>query len=344
MLYAVAVAARGDALFLHGLGSGIVVMAAAAIEGVAVWKVTRRLSLSRRRSVSFHLAHLSLAIVYAVVWVGVTIGWLWIVAGGTVAREVFQLSASWQIFLGLWIYGVVAGISYVIRTQRRLRRHQVMAARAEAAAARAHLAAIRAQLHPHFLFNALHSLDTLVRDDPVAATDAIERLGDLLRYALDQGTRDTVRLADEWRFASNYLALQHLRLSDRLRIVDDIDEAALTARVPPFLLQPLVENAVRHGIATQPAGGTLTVRARAADATLLIEVIDDGDGADPSQLERAPGLGLRALRRQLAARYADRAHMTVVTAPGSGFAVHLSLPLHAALPPATAALETGAGV
>lgn len=197
--------------------------------------------------------------------------------------------------------------------------------RAQAAASQARLRVLTSQLNPHFLFNALHSLSGLLRRDPERAQLALAHLGDLLRYALDESEQTAVYLADEWAFTEHYLEIERLRLGERLRVRTALEPAALDCRVPPFLLQPLVENAVRHGVAKRAEGGRVSVAAHIHAGRLEIEVGDDGPGADPGAVSRA-GVGLRAVRGQLEARYGHHAGFAVDTAPGAGFRVRLSLP------------------
>jgi LytS/YehU family sensor histidine kinase len=230
-----------------------------------------------------------------------------------------------------WLYGLVAGVSYAVRTQGRLRDQEMAAARAETLATRAQLRALRAQLNPHFFFNALHSLTTLVRNDARAAEEALDRLGGLLRYALDEGFSDDVPLANEWEFVCDYLALESLRLGPRLCVQSELDEDALECLVPSFILQPLVENAVRHGLARRVQGGSLVIEASVKGDELLLRVRDDGRGASREETERTSGLGLRTLRQRLEARYNGSSRVEIVTAPGAGFEVIVAIPARARL-------------
>ena len=200
--------------------------------------------------------------------------------------------------------------------------------RAEQLRVRAELETLRAQLNPHFLFNTLHSLLSLVRRDPQAAEDALERFGDLLRYTLrtQSGEADDVTLGAEWGFVSNYLELERLRLGDRLRLHASIDATALSARVPAFCLQPLVENAIRHSVAPRSGGGgTLWIDATRSDCALLLEVTDDGPGAEPAALETSDGMGLRLVRQRLE-MLGDGAELGIDTRPGAGFRVSVRVP------------------
>ncbi|MGH9748563.1 MAG: sensor histidine kinase, partial [Candidatus Polarisedimenticolia bacterium] len=176
-------------------------------------------------------------------------------------------------------------------------------------------------INPHFLFNALHSVGALVAGDPERADRALECLGDLLRYAL--GTGDKVPFAQEWRFTRDYLAFEQLRLGERLRVDADADPASLSILVPPLMLQPLVENAVRHGIADRPEGGNIHLRARVDGDRLTLQVSDDGRGDAKTG---SAGVGLGSVRRRLAALYGNRATLSIdSTAPG--FTVCIELPL-----------------
>ena len=330
ILYAVVLTAQRRTSFAYSLLSGVMAMGVAALLGVGVWWLSGRLALPTRRRLAFYALHLVLAAVYSGVWLGLQLTWLRLAAGLDVTREVIRAAAGWQVLWGVWLYGLLAGVSYAIRAQRLLREEQIALARAEALAAQAQLRALRAQLNPHFLFNALHSLTTLVRHTPAMAEQALERLGDMLRYALDQGEQELVYLGDEWVFTQNYIDVERLRLGERLHVVAAIADDAADCLVPPFLLQPLVENAVRHGVAVRAEGGTVHLDARCEGETLRVEVRDDGPGTDPARVAAAQGLGLRTLRQQIEARYGARARFLVDTAPGTGFRVVVELPLEAA--------------
>jgi LytS/YehU family sensor histidine kinase len=223
--------------------------------------------------------------------------------------------------MGSWLYVLVTGVSYAIRAQRRVRAETAAAADARLLAEQAQLAALRAQLNPHFLFNALHSVGALVQIDAARAEEAIERLGDLLRYSL--GSEPNVLLSQEWKFTHDYLAFEQLRLGDRLDVRSEAHAAALAAIVPPLIFQPLVENAVRHGIAERPAGGHIAISARTTDGRLRLRVADDGPGLAGNPTD---GVGLASVRRRLAATYGDRARLQI-EAVGTGFVVTMTLPL-----------------
>jgi two-component system LytT family sensor kinase len=149
-----------------------------------------------------------------------------------------------------------------------------------------------------------------------------------MRYVLNAGSSATaeVPLEDEIRFMRDYLAVERLRLSDRLRVIEDIDPDALELAVPPLLLQPLVENAVRHGLAPRREGGTIRLTARLQGAMLAIEIADDGNGSEPGIWRNSRGLGLRVVHRQVTARFRDDGDFEVTTRPGAGFKVRITIP------------------
>jgi sensor histidine kinase YesM len=275
-----------------------------------------------RRTWAACAAHAAALLVYAAVY---ATSWVWVeVLLGRAADVMGMLRSSptlgWNLMMGAWLYVLVTGVSYAVRAQRRAGAEAAASADAKLLAERAQLTALRAQVNPHFLFNALHSVGALVAMDPARAEEAIERLGDLLRYAL--GSDHEVLLSEEWTFTEDYLAFERLRLGDRLEVEAAADAAALAAVVPPLIFQPLVENAVRHGIGDRPAGGRIAISARARDGCLTLCVADDGPGRREAP---AGGLGLASVRRRLAAVYGTRARLEIEVA--SGFAVTMTLPL-----------------
>lgn len=194
---------------------------------------------------------------------------------------------------------------------------------AERQLADARLAALRHQLQPHFLFNTLNALAELVHTDAARAESLLLRLSALLRRALDDSLLPRITLREELDFLDDYLAIQQALFGERLAIEREVAPDALDARLPPMLLQPLAENALRHGLGPRRAGGTLRIGARRTGETLRLEIADDGLGA------RAPlreGVGLRNTRERLASDYGAQAELSVATTPGEGFRAVIALP------------------
>jgi two-component system sensor histidine kinase AlgZ len=179
---------------------------------------------------------------------------------------------------------------------------------AEVQARDAELRALKAQINPHFLFNSLNSITALTATDPVRAREMCIRLSDFLRSTLGLGERASIPWREELQLARTYLEVEQVRFGARLQVEMDVDDACSECLVPPLVLQPLIENAVKHGIATLVDGGTITVEGRVNDGLLEVSV---ENGFDPdSPVPRRSGLGLRNVRNRLATRFGDVAHLS----------------------------------
>lgn len=198
--------------------------------------------------------------------------------------------------------------------------------------AKAEAKALRAQFNPHFVFNTLHSLMLLVRADPETAERAIEDVAELIRYAstLQRRGVDQVPLSKELEFARRYVALEKLRLADRLRVEWIVEDGLDDAVVPAFSLQTLLENAIKHGISPRPRGGCVRIRAAQRNGGLLLAVEDDGAGSDPGVVGTADGRGLHLLEQRIAAVYGGDAALSWKTALDEGFTATVRLPLRRA--------------
>ncbi len=223
------------------------------------------------------------------------------------------------------------GINYAIIFYRQAMERARAVEQVRADLAEAELRALRAQINPHFLFNTLNSIASLIHDDPPAAEDITTRLADVFRYSLLASERETTRFADELEFLRAYLAIERTRLGDRLKIEEDLEPGLESVPVPSLLLQPVVENAVHHGVSPRPQGGTLGLRARRAGEALVIEISDDGPGFDPAARPSGNGFGLHAVRERL--RLAGPPHaIEIETAPGRGTRVRITLPIQPGRP------------
>ena len=220
--------------------------------------------------------------------------------------------------------GVVLGW-HALAFYRDARDRQLRAAQLEGLLREAQLDALRSQLNPHFLFNSLHSIAELVHQDPKLAEELIVRLGGLLRRVLESAKSPEVSLEHELQFLRGYVAIEQMRLGDRLNVTWDIDPDALSAPVPSLLLQPLVENAIKHGIASVAAGGALCVRARRLGNAVEIEIGDNGPGLAVAPGGARPmGIGIENTRARLQALYGDRHGFEL--RHRDGFVVNLRIP------------------
>jgi len=192
--------------------------------------------------------------------------------------------------------------------------------------AQAELRALRAQIHPHFLFNTLNSIASLIASNPRAAEDVTTRLADLFRYTLRASEREHSTLGAEIDFLRAYLVIERVRFGERLRVEESIEPGLEALPVPSLLLQPLVENAVRYGVGSRPEGGVVRLAARRDGHRLILEVADDGPGIDDSRPVSGTGFGLHAVRERLrAAGHADA--LEIDTAPERGTLIRVTLPI-----------------
>lgn len=228
-------------------------------------------------------------------------------------------------FLVIWlgsfmIFWIPAGVFQTIVARRRVRELQGLLVQAE-------LQNLKSQLHPHFLFNTLHTISVLIRQDAEAANRVLLKLSELLRISLDQTRTDQIPLQQELDFLEAYLSIERTRFEERLTTRIDADGVSRAALVPTFLLQPLVENAVRHGIAPRAAGGSLNITARRIGDALALTVEDNGAGLAADYLERrARGCGLRNTESRLRAIFGEAASLKVEARPAGGVSVHITVP------------------
>lgn len=245
-----------------------------------------------------------------------------------------SLEATWamRFQFGLFSAGFILACSHAQNAFRQMREREVTAARLEGELAKAQLHALKAQLQPHFLFNTLHAVTVLIRRDAEAATRMLMQLSDLLRLVLSDGDRQEVTLAHELRFTQLYLEIERTRFRDRLRVSWDVEPGIERAAVPTLVLQPLVENALRHGIEPRATGGSVSIAAARSGEVLTLSVTDDGVGQRPRTTPR-PGVGLAATQGRLARLYGGAYRLSIEDRPGGGTQVLLAIPyrLHATL-------------
>jgi len=296
------------------------------VVGIVAWRLSPR--LTARGPFGLAAAHVAGATVCGAILALAALLRVIVGPGGGSIQDFIRYSLPWQMMFGTMLYGLIAGASRVVSAERRLRDHEAAAARAEVARVQAQLETLQGKLDPHFLFNTLHSLNAIARDDPPAVQIALVQLSELLRYVLEvrKSGSDDVPLSEEWKFIDHYIALEKLRFGDRLEVLQSLDDEALECKVPAFLLQPIVENAIHHGLGGDQATGCISIAAHVEDETLILSVRDNGAGADPRELFRADGMGLALVRERLALRFGDKGSLDFRTAPGDGCEVKLTLP------------------
>ncbi len=222
-------------------------------------------------------------------------------------------------------YWAIVGILYAFDYYSKYREHELRASQLEAQLAQAQLHALKMQLHPHFLFNTLHAISSLMHKDVAAADRMLARLSDLLRATLENVGEQEVTLKKELEFLERYLDIEKVRFQDRLKLIMEVQPDTFDCRVPNMILQPLVENAVRHGIAPRVRQSTITIRSHRREGLLCLEVEDDGEGFPSATMQE--GVGLRTTRARLQQLYGNEHRFEIDSAVGQGVAVRLAIPL-----------------
>jgi signal transduction histidine kinase len=237
------------------------------------------------------------------------------------------------IGFGLTVYAGIVAAWHALTYYRDRQRGRLEAAEMQALLRQAQLQVLRSQLNPHFLFNTLHSIAELVREDPQHAEQLLLRLSDLLRIALDSSSAQEVPLAEELEFVKGYVEIEQIRLGDRLQVSWEIAPDTLRARVPSLLLQPLIENAIQHGIAPSSRLGSLVIRARRKGELIELQVHDNGPGLTEHSNGRPSGVGLANTRDRLQRLYGERQDFEL--ANDQGLRVSMRLPYSEESPSAT---------
>ena len=309
--------------YVWALGTSLVLWAAA------------RLPIERSNWIRSALLHIPISIVLSVVLTALARVIIWVVLGYRMGRQLtFQSTVNFVIgnfTEGIGIYLLIALMSYAYSYYQRYREGQVRTLQLEAQLSHAQLQALKMQLHPHFLFNTLHSISALLSKDVEAARKMITRLGDFLRLTLENSGSQEVTLQQEMEFLSCYLEIERIRFQNRLVTRIDLGDQTLDARVPNLILQPIVENAIRHGIAPRSTPGSIDISAKQLDGRLRLQVRDNGPGLPEhrtSQNQFKKGLGLANTETRLKRLYGVDHLFDLSNDPAGGLIVTLEIPFH----------------
>jgi len=232
-----------------------------------------------------------------------------------------------ESFTGLATYAVIVGVFYAFDYYQKYRERELRAAQLEGRLAQAELQNLKTQLQPHFLFNTLHAISVLMQENVPAANRMLVRLSELLRMTLESAGAQEVTLKQEMEFAQRYLEIEQTRFQDRLSVKTEVDTAALDARVPSLLLQPLVENALRHGISRRAGAGLLEICAQREGDNLRLQVRDNGPGLQTdANGVMVKGVGLSNTRARLNQLYGSAHSFEIGNAEGGGVLVTVTIP------------------
>jgi two-component system, LytTR family, sensor kinase len=256
-------------------------------------------------------------------------------SGGKFSFTRLLMNVYFMTDYGAMIYWLILLISYAFNYQRRFREGEVRATRLEVQLAQAQLQALKMQLHPHFLFNTLHSISALVHKNPDAADKMIARLGDFLRLTLENSGAQEVSLQEELEFLKCYLEIERIRFAERLTVQLDIEPQTLDAKLPNLILQPIVENAIRHGISPRTAPGRIEIEARRLNGFLQVQVTDNGPGISSASNTGTivrEGVGLANTQARLKQLYGNDHRLDLSNAASGGLTVLLEIPFREDIP------------
>lgn len=300
-----------------------------ALLALPVARLARRFPPETGRAWRVAGIHLGAALVVSALYVvlrslvGQAHGW---VIGEPVAfGEVFRPLLVKTFPFNLLIYGVIVSIAYAVDTTRKYHERTVQALELEKHLTEARLQALLRQLEPHFLFNALNGIASLMYSDVAAAERMLVRLAELLRLTMAQSDAPLTPLREELAFLEKYLDIERIRFRERLAVQIEVEPATLEARVPSLILQPIVENAIRHGIEPRVQPGRITLRSVREGDALVLTVADNGAGL-PEGGSKREGIGLANTRARLAELYGPGHSFTLQNQPGGGLCVRISIP------------------
>ena len=293
---------------------------------LAAWYPCRAMPLEQSSFLKLALTHFTAAMLLSTVWVQLAKGLAtglarWADFTGFEVRAAGYLPLTWVT--GILLYVLSVTLHYVVLAQEKAREAQERALEAQVLARDAELKALRAQVNPHFLFNCLHSISALTSVDSTKAREMCILLADFLRTTLRLGRLESITLEEELALVRGYLAIEKVRFGTRVQLQERINKETLSVQLPPLLLQPLVENAIRHGIANLPEGGAIGLNVERDPDAVSITIENSYDPDTPSSLKT--GLGLDNVRRRLHTRYGNQASVNVTT-DASRFSVQLRLP------------------
>lgn len=321
-----ALVARGSLDWLHATAVAVPVYLFYAFLCLSAWYPCRATPLGKVSIIRLLLTHLTAAVFFSFVWTRASGAYAYAILSpeelaGLTRQFLPQVNAVFTV--GVLLYLLSVAFHYVLIAMEESRRAEAQAVEARVLARDAELKALKAQINPHFLFNSLNSISALTSVDAAKAREMCILLSEFLRMTLGLGEKSAIPLFEELALLNRFLAIEKVRFGARLKVEENIQEESKALLVPPLVLQPLVENAVVHGVANLPEGGTVRLISQTLDGQLLLTIENTFDPESTST--RRTGMGLINVRRRLEGRFGEQANMQVSSAEGH-FRVHLSLP------------------
>ena len=302
-----------------------------AVLSIFVVRLARRFPFERRTWGWVALVHLVYGVLFSFAFMFLRAGvselqqWLRPGSGLPFFQAFPLLMKTFQY--NIWVYWVILSVCHAFDYYRKFHERELRASELEKSLAQARLQALQSQMNPHFLFNTLHTISALMHKDVDAADHMIMKLSELLRLALDNTATHEVPLSQELDFLKRYLEIEQTRFRDRLKVEMEIAPDTLKARVPNLLLQPLVENAIRHGIERHARPGKITLRAARRENLMELQVQDNGNGLPEGGLKRE-GIGISNTRSRLQQLYGTKQKFELQNLPAGGLLARVTIPFH----------------
>lgn len=272
-------------------------------------------------------AHLAAGIIYTFAWYYLYLFMFDLLFGRELLGPGFTQNSGWIMFSTFTIYVITFSVIHAIESRKELQLKEKQAKELKKLSRKQEIAVLKAQLNPHFLFNTLNSINAAVTSDPQETRSMIAKLSEMLRYSLDSSEKEYVTLAEELQFVKRYLDLEQRRLGNRLNVQYQVDETVLDLRIPPMILQPLAENAVKHGIAPLAEGGTIVVRIKPKKDSVYFMIKDTGQGMPADHAEKRKGIGLHNINEMLKKRFGEAYSLDVSPNQPNGTTVSFSIPV-----------------
>jgi len=301
-----------------------------ALLSIFIWKICKKIPIDRTNKILFVCYHFLLAIFFSALWLFMSYGFWYLSEGERIFEQVnVREIIGWQFLFGMIQYFLVGGIFYTIIYYRNLKQKEIEQAELKILTRDAELKALKLQMNPHFLFNSLNSINALITKDPASARKMISQLSELLRMSLESHDKLLISLKEELDLVHSYLAIEQMRFEDKMKFNEHIDADLLTRPFPAMLLQPLLENAVKHGIANTRSGGTISLSIKRQDNQLVGTVVNE-TGHNKSakfSITESNGISINNIRQRLDRMYGNSYDWKIDHSEENKFKVEFKLPL-----------------
>jgi sensor histidine kinase YesM len=301
-----------------------------AFLSILIWAICKGIPFDNINKLLFVFSHFFLAILFSALWIFLSYG-LWYLAEGDKIFEQVNVREiiGWQFLFGMIQYFLVAGIFYTIIYYRNLKQQEIEQAELKILTRDAELKALKLQMNPHFLFNSLNSINALITKDPASARKMIAQLSELLRMSLESHDKLLISLKQELELVHTYLAIEQMRFGEKMIFKEDIDPDLFATPFPAMLLQPLLENAVKHGIVNTRSGGTISLSIKRQDNQLVGIVVNetDSDKSVKFSITESNGISINNIRERLDRMYGNNYDWKIDHSEENKFKVEFKLPL-----------------